>query len=157
MASDLLRIPKKEKTVTLWVHPEGRVIGSMFLHEQSTRHAGGQEPLEILNQNEAFLVFKRHDPDEIRFYNRGSIVRLEYAADDVPVLPDSTPLPCRLQLMDGSIISGVIREPLPPDRARLYDYLNRSEERFIRLLVDDDRIYIVNKAYIVHAIELPAP
>jgi hypothetical protein len=155
MTTDALKVPKTEKRVTLWVHPEGRVVGSLFLHTQSMNHAGPQEPLETLNQDDAFLVLKREQPDELRFYNRASIVRVEYPADYQPLVPDTTALPCRLQLMDGALITGTIQEPLAPDRARLYDYLNRSDERFIRIEAESDMVYLINKSYIIHATELP--
>jgi len=32
MDNSSLKIPKKPMPVTLWVHPEGRVVGSIFLH-----------------------------------------------------------------------------------------------------------------------------
>jgi hypothetical protein len=40
---------------------------------------------------------------------------------------------------------------LPPDRARLLDYLNLMEERFVKVDTDDGRVCLVNKPYIVCA------
>ena len=54
-------------------------------------------------------------------------------------------------MMDGSLLEGEIREPLPEDRSRLYDYLNQVRTRFIRLRVDGDRVFLVNKSYVIHA------
>jgi len=51
--------------------------------------------------------------------------------------------------MDGSLIAGVVRYPLPPSHERLYDYLNLSKERFAKLYLEDGSICLVNKAYIV--------
>lgn len=157
MTTDALKVPKTRKKVTLWVHPEGQVVGSLFLHTQSAEHAGPQEPLETLNRPDAFLVLERESPDELRFYNRASIVRVEYPAEQPPLVPGTTDLLCRLQLMDGALITGTIREAMAPDRARLYDYLNRPEERFVRVEVEPDKIYLVNKSYIIHATELTQP
>lgn len=151
---DRLKIPKKLKEVTLWVHPLGRVVGSLFLREQSVDHAGEEEPLEVLNRSDHFIVLHRDSPEELRFYNRASIIRVEYpAADTPPCKPHGTTevLPCQLHMMDGSLIAGTICEPLPPDHARLFDYLNRDVERFIRIYLDDSVVCLVNKSYIIQA------
>ena len=149
MESKLLKIPKVARTVTFWVHPEGKVVGSIYLREQSVHHAGQETPLEALNHPEPFVVLNRDDPQEIRFYNRKSIIRVEYSGKDFQVASAIKPLDCQLSLMDGSQISGKILEPLHPNRARLLDYLNRTEEQFIKLHVDDNTI-LVNKSYIIH-------
>ena len=147
MLRDRLKIPKKLKLVTLWVHPEGRVVGSLFLRPQSANRAGEEEPLEVLNTADPFLVLKRDQPDELRFYNKSSVVRVEY--DDDPVPPPSVdPLPCGLHLMDGSLITGTIQRALPPDRSRLFDYLNLNDERFVKVHCTGGNICVVNKAYI---------
>ena len=40
MSSDDLKVPKLKQKVTLWVHPEGQVVGSLFVREHSPDHAG---------------------------------------------------------------------------------------------------------------------
>lgn len=149
MTNEILKVPKKLKPVTLWVHPEGRVRGSLYLREQSPDHAGPEQPLEVLNQCNPFVVIKREEPDELRFYNMRSIIRVEYEAEHGP--PTDIPQQrCQVQMMDGSFINGAIREQLPPARARLLDYLNRSDECFIKMHMDEGIIYLINKAYIIH-------
>lgn len=154
MDNDILKVPKKLRPVTLWVHPEGRVIGSIYLRIQSPDHAGSEQPLEALNACESFLVFNRDEPAELRFYNIKSVIRIEYTVteDDETADMDSSnnPMRCHLQLMDGSYIDGSIRESLPPNHARLLDYLNRGEEAFIKVYMDDGLIYLINKSYINH-------
>jgi hypothetical protein len=147
-----LKVPKKLRHITLWVHPEGRVLGGVYVREQSAHHAGEEQPLEILNQPEPFLVVKREDPSELRFYNKRSIIRVEYDNEGEPggSSQDETFLHCRLQMMDGSFISGTIQESLSPDKSRLLDYLNRVEDGFIKLTTDEGAIYLINKAYIIH-------
>jgi len=156
--NDTLKVPKKLRPVTLWVHPEGRVIGSIYLCTQSPHHAGSEQPLEALNACESFLVFNRDEPAELRFYNIKSVIRIEYEAtkteDEDDEATDNDPtnnaMHCHLQLMDGAYINGIIRESLPPDHARLLDYLNRSDEAFIKVHMEDGLIYLINKSYINH-------
>ena len=150
MDFETLKVPKKLQPVTLWVHPEGRVTGGIFLREQSPNHAGSETPLEVLNQGEYFLVFRRDTPDELRFYNLRSVIRVEYEGKDEERGGDVTTLHCRLQMMDGSLIEGTIQESLPPDRSRLLDYLNKKEDGFIKVHMEENLVYLINKAYIIH-------
>jgi len=150
VAGNQLKIPKSTREVTLWVHPEGQVVGALFLREHSVNHAGPEQPVEVLNQDTPFIVVQRKDPDELRFYNRNAIVRVEHPAADQSVPPGQVVLPCRLTLMDGSLFQGTIRETLPPDRARLFDYLNLEANRFIKLHLDGDTVCLLNKSYIIH-------
>ena len=53
-------------------------------------------------------------------------------------------------MMDGSLINGKIIESLPPDRARLLDYLNKEEQNFIKVHVDGGLTYLINKSYVNH-------
>jgi len=146
---DSLKVPKTLKEVVLWVHPEGKVVGSLYLRQQGLQHAGQETVLEALNKNEPFVVFKRSEPHEHRFYNRKSIIRVEYSGREYQVARTIKPLHCQLQLMDGALFRGTIQEPLHPDQARLLDYLNKKDETFIKLHVDELTI-LINKSYIVH-------
>lgn len=148
MHRDLLKIPKKLKRVTLWIHPEGRVVGSLFLRPQSPNTPREEEPLEVLNTTDPFLVLRRDDRDELRFYNKTAVVRVEYEDETTGALADVPPLSCTLHLMDGSLIPGTIRKALPPDRSRLFDYLNLHEEQFVKIHCDDGAVCVVNKSYI---------
>lgn len=155
MDNNSLKVPKKLCPVSLWVHPEGRVLGGIYLRTQSPHHAGSEQPLEALNLCQSFLVFNRDEPPELRFYNIKSIIRVEYesAIENTATTDsgaDEHSMHCHLQLMDGSYIDGTIREPLPPNHARLLDYLNRSDETFIKIHLDDGLTYLINKSYINH-------
>lgn len=152
MNNKTLKVPKKLREVALWVHPEGRVVGSLYLREQSPNHAGNEQPWEVLNQCKSFLVFKVDSPNELRFYNIKSVIRVEYAANDADSATgaDTEPMQCHLHMMDGSLIQGTIFESLPPEHARLLDYLNRTEENFIKVHMEDGLIYLINKSYINH-------
>ena len=148
MHRDLLKIPKKLKQVTLWVHPEGRVVGSLFLRPLGPNVPREEEPSDVLNTADPFLVLKRDNPDELRFYNKSSVVRVEYEEETPEAAREVQILSCTLHLMDGSLIAGTIRKALAPDRSRLFDYLNLHDERFVKVNYDDDSVCLVNKAYI---------
>lgn len=150
MSTDFFKVPKRELAVSLWVHPEGRVLGSIYIREQSLYHSGEETPAELFNQQEAFVVVHRQDLDEYRFYNKTSIVRLEYE-DNGETMPGSETIDCQLHMMDGSLMSGSLSGVLSPDRRRLYDHLNTGDSTFIPLHGDNGVISLINKSYIIYA------
>ena len=157
MAFDFtLKIPKKEKVVTMWIHPQGRVVGALFLSLLSRHGTREEEPVEVLNQATPFVVIRHQGPEGIRFYNKAAIVRVEYTETPIAPAMEIPPLYCRLYMMDGSLIEGCIRHLLPPDHARLYDYLNLRDEAFVKLHVGEGNVCLVNKAYIVQVTSLEA-
>lgn len=147
MKGQPLKITKTLRQVTMWVHPEGLVQGALFV---AVDHTGSEaeDPRSVVNTDNPFLVLKRYNPDEIRFYNRSSIIRVEYD-EALPQNADATRLPCTMVMMDGSIITGRIHECLPPEHARLYDYLNQAHDRFIKIYTTENRVCLVNKSYII--------
>lgn len=147
MAAKPLRIAKALRQVSMWVHPEGLVKGAIFVTvgEDNTTH---EDPRYVLNADKPFLVLYKEDPEEVRFYNRAAIVRVEFDGKR-PEEDNTTTFSCRINMMDGSVIDGEIIEILPPDHARLYDYLNQAHDRFIRLYTGDTQICMVNKNYII--------
>ena len=143
-----LKIPKVEKAVTLWTHPEGLVLGSIYLHLGEPDRAGGEDPWSVMNDHDDFLVVRRQDPEELRFYNKASLIRVEYVEDELYVSESGKDLPCRVHMMDGSVIDATMRKSLPPERSRLYDYMNTDNPRFLKLYVDDRSVCLVNKSYV---------
>jgi len=142
-----LKIAKALRQVSMWVHPEGLVKGSIFV-TIGEDNGSQEDPSYVLNDTAPFLVLQREKPDELRFYNRASIVRVEYEGIK-PTDPKYTRLDCVAHLMDGSVIDGEIIEVLPDDHSRLYDYLNNGLDRFVRLHTTSDQICMINKSYII--------
>ena len=151
MAVDKLIIDKLLRPITLWVHPEGRVTGSIFVTPEQADQAA-ERPVDVLNNDSPFLVLQKHDPEEIRFYNRSAIVRAEYQRDKGDQTATTHTFNCCLTMMDGSELTGIVQECLPSDFPRLYDYLNQGQERFIKLHSDDGMTYLVNKSYVTQVV-----
>lgn len=149
MTASILKINKTPHQVRLWVHPEGLVIGSLFLRHDTAEKTPTESPYEVINQAEPFVVLKREHPGDVRFYNRTSIIRVEYTAGEKDIEDNATTLHCRLMMMDGSVLEGAISEVLAADQSRLYDYLNKTNVRFIRLFLNEKEICLVNKSYII--------
>ncbi|HEB57047.1 MAG TPA: hypothetical protein ENI98_12250 [Gammaproteobacteria bacterium] len=147
MSNELFRVPKNKRQARLWVHPDGQVIGSIFVLAQSSLHAGEEEPIEALNGDAPFIVISLEDPEQLRFYNRNSVLRLEYT-EEPSITTSIAVIDCQIHMMDGAIINGNIQEALPQNKSRLFDYLNRTDERFIKLYTDEKEICLINKSYI---------
>jgi len=143
-----LKIPKVERAVSLWTHPDGLVIGSIYLHMPEPDRPNGEDPFSVMNGAEDFLVVRRRDPEELRFYNKASLIRVEYKEDELHVVDSGKDLSCRIHMMDGSVIDGAMRKSLPPERSRLYDYMNTDNPRFLKLYVDEQSVCLINKSYV---------
>jgi hypothetical protein len=143
-----LKIPKLEKPLRIWAHPDGLVLGSIFLHMPEPDRPQGEDPWTVMNDAADFLVVRLSEPDAIRFYNKASLIRIEYSEDDLYVSDSGKDLPCRVHMMDGSIIDGAMRKALPPERSRLYDYMNTDNPRFLKLHVDGKTVCLINKSYV---------
>jgi hypothetical protein len=154
MSDEYYKILKRQEPVTLWVHPDGPVKGMLYLQQRSDRSERTEQPIEVLNRDTPFVVLHCENPAETRFYGKRAIVRVhhEAMAEELDGL-DLTVVPCELRLMDGSSLKGRIREFLLPQHRRLFDYLNESGEPFLRIHLDDNGVCLVNKAYIVQAME----
>jgi len=148
-STDSLIIPKLLQKVALWVHPEGKVLGSLFIREQSCYHAGHEAPLEILNSAQDFVVLKRDESDELRFYNKNSIIRIEYKNTEHDFEENITNIKCKIHMMDGSLLDGTIRENLPQTHSRLFDYINDHSNQYLKIHLADDEIILINKSYII--------
>jgi hypothetical protein len=143
-----LKIPKVEKQVTLWTHPDGLVLGSIYLHMGDAERSRAEDPWAVMNDHDDFLVVRRHEPEELRFYNKASLIRVQYTEDELYVAESGKDLPCRVYMMDGSVIEGAMRKSLPPERSRLYDYMNTDNPRFLKLYIESNAVCLVNKSYV---------
>jgi hypothetical protein len=150
MDDGALKVPKKQVPVTLWVHPEGRVVGSMFVHFPGSDSSDGEQPWDVINEAGDFVAIKLDEPEEMRFYNKSSVVRVEYRDGATLLLAEGRPLPCMITMMDGSLIEGDICKATPVERSRLYDYMNDTSERFLNLRSHDVEVMLVNKSYVVY-------
>ena len=156
MSYSSLKIPKQQVPMTIWVHPEGRVIGAIFLNMPGPDSHGTEQPWDVLNESADFLVIKRSDPEGVRFYNKSSIVRVEYRDNARFPAEDGRALACRIIMMDGSLIEGEFCKVLPAEQSRLSDYMRDTRERFFKLRLAGGDMTLVNKSYVVYISELEA-
>lgn len=152
MAEHAWVVPKALMQVRMWIHPEGQVLAGIYLVAERPGEQPAELPIELLNNPHPFFACQCLGGEDLRFYNKNALVRMEYESQAEHAMPADVTLSGEFSLMDGSVFVGTIRENLPPDRRRLLDYLNVHVDRFIRIFVDDDMVVVLNKAYIVRAI-----
>lgn len=145
-----LIIPKKQVPVTLWVHPEGRVKGSMFVHLPGSDSTREEQPSDVINEAADFVVIECEYPGKLRFYNKSSIIRVHYEDSLFSPVDEGRPQPCRITMMDGSLIEAEICKATPEERSRLYDYMNDTAERFLKLRPGGSEVLLINKSYVVY-------
>jgi len=153
MAGDLFKVAKQERQLELWIHPQGRVLGSVFIREKSELHDGEESPLDLFNQPESFLVIHREDLAEFRFYNKSSIVRAKMDLTESQN-SDQGVIATQMHMMDGSLLRGELRGVFTPDHSRLYDHLNADNGQFLCLYLEQNKIMLINKNYISYAREI---
>lgn len=156
MSSDSLIVAKVLKPVRLWIHPEGPVLASLFLRNQTADEQPSQRPIELLNEPAPFLVCRcgEGDQSQTRFYSKNAITRIDYDDANESRGAGRVKINAEFQLMDGAVFCGAIREDLPADRQRLLDYMNVHTDRFVRVFLEDSGMTLINKAYIMRVIPL---
>lgn len=156
MSSESLIVPKVLKPVHLWVHPEGRVLGSLYLHCPGQGAPSDELPIELLNEPAPFLVCRcgPQGHPQTRFYSKNALIRIDYEDETEEAGAARVQIGAEFQMMDGAVFRGQIREDLPPDRQRLLDYMNVHTDRFVRVFLEGGGVTLINKAYIMRVVPL---
>lgn len=139
---------------TLRVRAEVLVTGGRtldgFLHLQplASFHSGPESPEDALNRNELFLPIT--SDNRSIFVAKHQIlavtVRTVLPAEDVDRVEAARTLGMTVELSDGTGFVGAVTSELPPDRARVLDFLNHAEGFFC--LVDQDALRFINRLHI---------
>jgi hypothetical protein len=139
---------------TLRVRAEVLVTGGRtldgFLHLQplASFHSGPETPEDALNRHEPFLPIT--SDNRSIFVAKSQIlavtVRTVLQAGDVERVEAARTLGMQVELSDGSGFVGAVTSELPPDRARVLDFLNHDQGFFC--LVDQDAMRFVNRLHV---------
>jgi hypothetical protein len=150
MSSDY-RIEKVRHRVDVTLGSGGRLEGDIFLPATGRFRAGPEEPLDVLNDDEAFLalVLLTGEPLLVQ-KSHIAVVVTGWLADDDTVDRGVVGMHVELALADGSARTGSIFPEVPVDRPRLGDFLNDTPLRFIALFANG-QLQLVNRAHIVYA------
>ena len=157
--SERYRVPKLKISVEICTIPGCVEKVFLFLGESADAHAGPECALDLLNDDNEFLVVSSQ-AGEVSFLHRGSVSmvtlmldgpRAQLTAGIRPLAADlCTEAAIGVVLEDGTVVEGVARYELPHASCRIQDFLN-CQDRFLPLY-RDDRVSFVNKQRIVRVI-----
>jgi len=148
-AVEELRVPKRRVPVEV-VLPGGtarRVF--VFLSEAAPTHEGPERLSDLLNGSDAFIPAVEASGG-VTFLHRTSIAVARVSPDVEPDGGGGFTIPTEheveITLADGTQLAGLVSYVLPPESARLGDFLNRCEP-FFRLL-ERDGVALVGRAHV---------
>jgi hypothetical protein len=151
-----LRIPKRRVPVEVSIPGSGWRKVVVFLSEFASNHLGAERVSDLFNGPGEFIPAYDPDKNEAVLLRRDGVLGVRVAADLEPpseathTVPDEHEL--QIFLDDGSALRGLVTYVLPPDRARVIDFLNEAP-RFFRIQ-EQDRVALVNKLHVTHVIPL---
>jgi hypothetical protein len=153
---DELRVPKRRVAIEIAIAHDPRRSVVVFLSEFASHHAGAERVSDLLNGSAEFLPALDPDGKRMTFYNRAGILFVRVDPAEEPVLADAHTIPTEheveLTLSEGSVLRGLVSYVLPPDRARVIDFLNEAPQ-FFRVL-EPDRATLVNKRHVAQVVAL---
>lgn len=143
-------MPKRAVQVELTRPGGARLDAEVYLAEFASSHLGGERLSEMLNGG-SFLPARDRAHGKVVFLTCQNIAvarvaREVEADDDAAAHTIPTEHEVRVTLVDGQRLQGLLTYVLPPERARLIDFLN-SCPQFIPLL-EADHLALVNRAHI---------
>jgi hypothetical protein len=145
------RIEKVRRRVEITLANGRRLDGDVFVPAANRFGTGPEEPLDLLNENDAFLPL-------VPATGSGYLVRKANIAVVGTALPDGDDAPDRgvvglhveLTLLDGSSHTGSIFPEVRAERQRLLDMLNDISVPFLALFTTE-QLRLVNRHFIAYA------
>lgn len=147
------RIDKLRRPVQVFLTDGRRLAGDVFLQPRARLHPSPEEPADLLNGDEPFFVFS--EDAEHLLLAKEQVARLETAppeADNPQEFPNLGII-VEITLADGTVESGCVFPETPASRARLVDYLNAYDQRFLAVY-SPDKVCLVNRRLIVSVRQL---
>ena len=126
----------------------GTLTGFIHLQPHALFHSGPETPEDALNRGEAFFPLTSEQQTQFLAKNQviAVTVRTVLPVRDLDRVEAARTLGMQVVLSDGSEFVGAVTSELPPDRARVLDYLNHAPGFFC--LVDQDAMRFVNRTHV---------
>jgi hypothetical protein len=150
------RVLKRRVSIEIAIAHAGRRSVSVFLSEFASHHAGPERVSDLLNGDADFIPAVVQGSEATTFYQRQGLLCAWVAPDEEAPPTEAHTVPTgralELTLSDGTLIRGQVGYVLPPERARLIDFLNEAPA-FFRLLAAD-RVALINKRHVTQVVPL---
>jgi len=128
--------------------------GEVYVMERVPQHDGPETVLEMLNRREAFFAFRPDPGTELMLVAKAHTVSVtldrQAPIADPARLSAAKLLGIEIVLAEGSTLNGWASAELPPEHARLLDYLNATQDPFFALWTHAATHYI-NRAHVLYA------
>ncbi len=149
MSENPFKIEKQRVPVQLELSNGDTVCGTIFLHYAKNEYGRPEEPLELLNSRSPFFPVS-DESEAVSFYNKAMVLCLTYQEDRGQATPVEANLNKQVvvTLYDDRRLTGMVQALLPPEHARLYDFLNLDGEAFMKIAGTDGTVSLINKAYV---------
>ena len=123
---------------------------TVFLAEAAPGRTGGERLSDLLNGASDFIPAIEAETHDMTFLNRSAVMIAEADAEAERTGADELTIPTEhaleVRLVDGRKLRGHVSYVLPPDRARLADFLNDGSS-FLPLHAES-RVLLVHKRHI---------
>jgi hypothetical protein len=148
--ANLYRIETVRRAVALTMIGGEELRGNVFIHFSSYRPFELEDVSELFNSEEPFFPLEL-ETEEVILISKARVAELaaagEYAGDQ-PIKGTPTPTALlQVLLIGGELRVGSIRLEARADRARVLDYLNRLNARFLTLYTSNEA-RLINRSLI---------
>ena len=150
-SANLYRIETVRKAVELTLIGGEDLSGNVFIHYSSHRPFELQDVAELFNSEEPFFPLEL-ESEEVILIAKARVSELSAAGADYkgdqPMKDTPTPTALlQLVLVGGDVRVGSIHLEARADRARVLDYLNRLDARFLTLYTSNEA-RLINRSLI---------
>jgi len=149
-AANLYRVETVRRSVALTMIGGEILRGSVFIHSSSQRPFELEDVSELFNSAEQFFPLEL-ETEEVILVSKARVAEVADAGgQDSDRPPTGSPAPTALlqvALIGGDVRVGSIRLEARPDRARVLDYLNRLNARFLTLYTSNEA-RLINRSLI---------
>ena len=143
-----LKVPKRRVPVSLTLAGGVHTRVALFLADAVPGLSDHERLCDLLEDDAPFLPALDLESGAITFISRAALVVAEAGADAERGPGDELGLPTEfaveVMVVDGQRLRGHVSYVLPPDRARLVDFLNDGRQ-FLPLYGDGDTVRFVHK------------
>jgi hypothetical protein len=149
-----LKVPKRSVAVAVTLAGGSRRDVTLFLAEAVPGHSGGERLSDLLNGGSDFIPALEIDTRAMTFLNRSAVMIAQAGAEAERTSADDSTIPTEQEveftLDDGRVLRGFVSYLLPPEHARLADFLNEAAP-FLPLHADAG-VLLVHKRHVTRVV-----
>lgn len=143
-----MRVEKFKRQATLRMSTGGTLDVNFFLGYATAESPEREHIIDVLNSERAFIPLEDILSNEIILIGKNRFMNLQLSERDVePETLRAHKIEVEVEMINGDILEGTFFTELSPDRLRLSDFLNFTQQ-FIYLCRDQNDV-VLNKDYVL--------